>query len=117
MAAKKTTFNPAAVDADGDGLVQDGTEFERAVDAVSAVEASECADGCDDCDCEPEAAVEATSAPVVASEGTYVCADGDSYAGIAARHVPAGLTKHEYAMHLYNINAGKALAAGVEVKL
>jgi hypothetical protein len=28
---KKAEYNPSAIDADGDGLVQDGTEFERPV--------------------------------------------------------------------------------------
>jgi hypothetical protein len=56
--------------------------------------------------------------PVMASAPTsYVCVYGDTYPGIAARFKPAGLTKHQYAKHLFATNKGKALAAGVEVIL
>jgi len=37
MANKKTTYNPAPVDADGDGIVQEDTLFERPVKATTHV--------------------------------------------------------------------------------
>lgn len=108
MATKKNTYKPDAIDADGDGLVQDGTEFERPVGTELALE--------QDIDSE---AVEGTSETVtpVLHANTYVVADGDSYASLAAAFCPLGMPKHDYAVYLYEINRGKRLNPGVEVIL
>lgn len=55
--------------------------------------------------------------PVVAPAGGYIVLEGDSYASIADKHKPAKMTKHDYAVELYEKNGGKALAAGVIVNL
>ena len=63
-----------------------------------------------------EAPVEVTEVAVAAA-GTVIATEADTYASIAAAHKPAKLTKHEYAVALYELNGGKALAAGVTVTL
>lgn len=116
MATKKNTYKPTAKDGDGDGIVQDGTEFERPAD---------CAD-CTDCEsCEPQAEntpSEALEAPSEATKSagkvkTYTAKDGDSYALIAELYPVAGMTKHERAMQLWRDHGGVRLKDGVEVKL
>ena len=47
----------------------------------------------------------------------HVVVSGDSYASIAAMHVPAGMSKHAYAQKLFSLNSGKTLLPGNEVKL
>jgi hypothetical protein len=47
----------------------------------------------------------------------HVVESGDSYASIAAMHVPAGITKHTYAQKLFSLNNGKTLLPGSVVKL
>lgn len=59
-------------------------------------------------------------APVVVdpvTSGTYVAVDGDTYSAIAGKLKPQGMTKHEYAMKLYELNAGKQVVAGMIVRL
>lgn len=75
--------------------------------------------GKDECESCPildvaDVAPEPVAAPVAK---TYVAADGDTYASVAAKHKPLGTTKHEYAKRLFELNQGKALAAGTEVVL
>jgi hypothetical protein len=57
-----TEFNPEAIDGDGDGLVQEGTEFERPVEEIQ----------------EP-------AVPEKAPKGFLFALDGDNYAVIADR--------------------------------
>lgn len=99
MASKKSTFNPKPIDADGDGIVQEGTDFERPVEPEFATEAE---------------FVAAVAEPVVAPT-TYRVVDGDSFASIADRFLPAGKTKHEYASELFVKNG--ALRVGAEIRL
>lgn len=47
---------------------------------------------------------------------SYIAQDGDSYASIAARFKPTGMTKHAYAVHLSSVNSG-SLRPGAEIKL
>ena len=54
-------------------------------------------------------------APVAA--GTYLAVDGDSYPAIAGKFKPVGMTKHEYAVKLFELNGGKQVVAGMIVKL
>jgi Tfp pilus assembly protein FimV len=58
-------------------------------------------------------------APVKAAPAkpeTYVAVDGDTFASIAARFKPEGISKHGYAVHLSLLNSG-TLRPGSEVKL
>jgi len=55
-------------------------------------------------------------APVV-TPSVHIVADGETYASIAGMYKPAGITKHEYAKHLFAVNKGKALNIGTEVFL
>jgi LysM repeat protein len=113
MANKKpAAFNPDAKDLDGDGMVQEGTEFERPV--ACACPAGECA--CDNSECEPEPTPEPATAEAPAAK-TYTAKDGDTYASIAAAHKPAGTNAFDYAQALYEWNNAKPLRAGVEVTL
>lgn len=116
MANKK--FKPDAVDADGDGIVQEGTDWERPVDCC----------GKDECeDCPVEAVVLERLADLAdkvvdveltdLAPETYVAKDGDTYASIAAAHKPAGVSSFEYAKRLLEANGGRTLAPGVEVRL
>ena len=117
MANKKpATFNPDAKDLDGDGMVQEGTEFERPVGDECACPAGECA--CDNCECAPEPTPE--PAPVTTTTPAakaYTAKDGDTYASIAAAHKPAGTKAFDYAQALYELNNAKPIRAGVEVAL
>lgn len=55
--------------------------------------------------------------PVVATPTVYLAVEGDSYASIAAKLATGTLTKFEYAKWLYDLNGGKSLSEGTEVKL
>lgn len=109
--AKKNSYNPNPIDADGDGIVQEGTEFERPVEIEVSDEAeimhtlSE--------------ALEDTVETTIPLEGVkvYVAQDGDSYASVASQFLPEGMKKHEYATKLWREHGGRALKAGVEVRL
>lgn len=91
---------------------------------------------CDECtDCEVKCAdiVEALDerAPVVtfkledakevadllAGPTLHIVDEGDTYASIAARWCPIGMTKHEYATLLVQKNQGAVLSAGTRIKL
>ena len=48
---------------------------------------------------------------------SYVAVDGDTYPSIAGKFKPNGMTKHEYAMKLVEINRGVSVRAGMIVKL
>ena len=85
MTAKKKTYVPKvegyvpeAIDADGDGLVQDGTEFERPVETEL-----------------PE---------FVEVIETHVVAEGENVLTIAEKYKPEGMTRRAYAAVLYAKN-------------
>lgn len=112
MATKKTTFNPDAIDADGDGIVQEGTEFERPLGQCCAK------DECEECPFdEPEVVEVVAEIPSAPTGKTYTAKDGDTYASIAAAHKPAGVKSFDYAQTLYEANNAKPIRAGVEVTL
>jgi Tfp pilus assembly protein FimV len=62
---------------------------------------------------------EATGEPetVELKPKTYTAKDGDTYASISASKKPKRLSRHEYATHLYKINKGATVRAGLVVKL
>lgn len=100
--SKPKTYIPQAVDADGDGLVQDGTEFERPVDT----ELTE------------EELIEALLESVVvvnASSETYTVQDGENIQSIAEKFKPEGMSRQGYAKHLFKVNG--YISAGKEIKL
>ena len=115
MATKKTTYKPDAIDGDGDGIVQEGTEFEREVGTdlpeatvSEAIEPELVVE-------EPEAVLETPKPPV--DGNVWVADEAVSYAVLAARFLPEGMKKHDYAKQLYAINKGKTILPGTEVKL
>lgn len=57
--------------------------------------------------------------PVVVPEPVriHVVKAGDTYPGIAGLYKPTGVSKHEYALHLFELNKGKTLTIGTEVSL
>lgn len=57
------------------------------------------------------------SAEITIPAGTYMAVDGDSYASIADKFKPAKMSKHEYAVELFEKNAGKTLDAGIIITL
>ena len=97
MTAKKRTpkpaYVPAALDGDGDGLVQDGTEFERPVDTEFQVTLCE----------EPEE-LEVFEPVEVPNPGTHKVLEGENILSIAERYLPEGMTRKEYAEQLYAAN-------------
>lgn len=111
MTKKKSEFIEEAIDGDGDGLVQDGTEFERQAECCGK-------DECEDCPFDVPKAVEILAYPTPASNpGVYVAEAGDTYASLGKKFAPAGVTGFEHAKHLFAVNGGKPLAAGTEVIL
>lgn len=84
-------LNPEAKDGDIDGLIQDGTEFER-------LESSHPSMG----NLEPK---------------TAIVTDDDTYPSLAAKNPVKGLTRHERAVQLLTLNGGKALIPGDLIKL
>jgi len=115
MASKKPTYKPDAIDADGDGIVQEGTEFERLVDETLPEAAL-------DEPAEPELLLEEPEAvletPKPSVDGNVWVADEIvSYAVLADRFLPDGWKKHDYAKHLYEINRARTILPGTEVKL
>lgn len=117
--ANKKNYNPTAKDGDGDGLVQDGTQWERPLaeqlnDITYALD-----ELADDIAETPLASVEMPVETTTPTERprTYVVKAGDSYASIAKAHKPASMTGFEYAKDLLTANSGKALRPGVEIIL
>lgn len=98
----KPKYVPQAVDADGDGLVQEGTEFERPVDTEFT----------------EEQLIEALQEPGVevwVSTDTYIVQEGENIQSIAEKFKPEGMTRQEYAKHLFKVNGYPH--AGKEIKL
>lgn len=106
--AKKSEFNPTPLDADNDGLVQEGTEFERLAVPEFASESDFKA-------AIAEPAVEGLkpSSKVIRS---YAVVEGDSWASVASKTLPAGKSKHEWAKELLakhgNLTVGKVIEIG-----
>ena len=94
MSAKKSRnytpkgYIPEAIDGDGDGLVQDGTEFERPVGTELSFE---------------EPAEEFVPAPV-AHPGTHTVLEGENIQTIAELYKPEGMTRQDYAKELFAKN-------------
>lgn len=105
MTKRKAEFKPEATDGDQDGYVQDGTIYERPVEAETLDTPSE--------------ALEGTSEPSTPVQGQShaTASEGDSYASLAAQFLPAGMTKHDYAVELYKKNGEVSLRAGMTIKL
>lgn len=98
MTAKKraprpVTYVPNAVDGDGDGMVQDGTEFERpfGTEFTYQVTLSE----------EPELSLEVID---TAKPGTHKVLEGENILTIAELYLPEGMTRKDYAAQLYAAN-------------
>jgi hypothetical protein len=53
----------------------------------------------------------------VAPVEDYTVVEGDTYPSIAAVLKPAGMTTHQYAQRLVELNSGSQLSAGVTIKL
>lgn len=101
MSKRKATYVPKAIDADGDGLVQDGTEFERPVGTELEAELIEEI---------PEETFIHSAAPE-----THTVLEGENIQAIAERYKPAGMTRNEYAAQLHKVNGD--FTTGKVVKL
>lgn len=67
---------------------------------------------CDDCP-----VVEVAPKIETLSGRFYTAVEGDSYASIAAKHKPAGISTHAHATTLFALNGGKTVTAGTIIKL
>jgi hypothetical protein len=77
-------YAPEALDGDGDGLVQDGTEFERPVGT------------------EFDWAVEETFEPKLAENPKiYKLGEGENIQTVAEKFKPEGMTRQDYARALF----------------
>lgn len=104
MSKRKATYVPKAIDADGDGLVQDGTEFERPVGTeLTADELIE--------------VIEEMTETFIhsAAPKTHTVLEGENIQAIAERYKPAGMTRSEYAAQLHRVNGD--ITPGKVVKL
>ena len=86
-----------AKDGDEDGMVQDGTEFERPVGTEFFAE-------------ELEKVNEPVTAPT-----THTLQEGENILSVAAKYLPEGKTRKEYARELYALNGD--LSVGKVVRL
>ena len=102
MASKKNGYVPNAVDADGDGMVQDGTEFERPVGTELAGELE---------DFTPVVVVKPTKAD------THTVTEGQNWQTIAALYAPANERRQDYAKKLFDANGVKDLRAGMVITI
>jgi hypothetical protein len=87
--SKPRTYVANPIDADNDGIVQEGTEFERPVE----------------------------TAPVeLAAPTHHIVTDGQNIQTIAAMYKPDGMTRNEYAALLFKLNGdvswGKVIRLG-----
>lgn len=64
---------------------------------------------------EPVVVVEPILAPK--STDSYFAVDGDSYASIAAKFNKGSVSNFQYAKRLLDLNGGKSIASGTEVRL
>lgn len=94
--SKKAEYKEDAYDGDNDGLVQDGTEFERP-ESIEVVES-------------PVEAVEARSE-------VYSVVYGDTYPSIAEKFPKAGLTNYQRSKELRSLNKNAILTGGRVIKL
>lgn len=98
----KPKYVPKAVDADGDGLVQEGTGFERPVDTEFTEE-------------ELIEALQEPEVEVYVSVDTYIVQEGENIQSIAEKFKPEDMTRQDYAKHLFKLNGYPH--AGKEIKL
>lgn len=89
---KPKGYKPNAIDGDGDGFVQDGTEFERPVGTELHFDEPE-----------PTQPVEVVVAPVKSAD-SHTVAEGENIQAVAAKYLPAGMTRQAYARKLYQLN-------------
>ena len=98
MSAKKSRnytpkgYIPEARDGDGDGLVQDGTEFERPVGTEWTFE-----------EVTEEPAEEPVEIPVE-NPGLHTVQEGENIQTIAELYKPEGMTRQDYAKELFAKN-------------
>lgn len=86
-----------ANDGDGDGMVQDGTEFERPVGTEFF-------------------AVELEQVPeLVSTPTTHTLQEGENILTVAAKYLPEGKSRKDYASELYALNGD--LSVGKVVRL
>lgn len=91
-------YVPQAVDGDNDGMVQDGTEFERPVGT------------------ELDEFVEVVEESITITQpGTYLVAGGENIQTVAAKFLPEGMTRNQYAKKLFALNG--QISPGQVVKL
>jgi hypothetical protein len=115
--SRKRTYKPEARDGDGDGLVQDGTVFERPIGTeLTADEISERLNE------QPEQpptgpAIDSEAIPAPEQPNTHIAENGDSYALLADRYPVHGLTKHQRATELFHINNASKIVPGNIIKL
>ena len=95
--AKKTNFIPAPIDADGDGIVQEGTEFERPAEPV-ITEWLE------------------TPIKVERPATSHVVAEGENWQSIAALYCGTE-RRQDYARRLFAANLIGDLHVGAVLKL
>lgn len=86
----KATYKPKATDGDGDGFVQDGTDFERPLEEVEEY---------------------------VPVPGYGEVLEGDTYPALADRYPKSGLTKYQRALELLALNGGRNLRPGATINL
>ena len=101
-APKPAAYVPNAIDADGDGLVQDGTEFERPVGTEWEYQHT-----LSEADLkQPEQLQEPEVAQVLETlePGTHKVLEGENILTIAERYLPEGMTRKDYAAQLYATN-------------
>jgi len=100
-APKPAAYVPNAIDADGDGLVQDGTEFERPVGTEIDYQVTRSY-----ADLEPEQLAELEVVEIVEAlePGTHKVLEGENILTIAERYLPEGMTRKNYAAQLYAAN-------------
>jgi hypothetical protein len=101
-APKPAAYVPNAIDADGDGLVQDGTEFERPVGTEIDYQVTLSEDDLE----QPEELEELEVVQVVETPepGTHKVLEGENILTIAERYLPEGMTRKDYAAQLYAAN-------------
>lgn len=110
--AKKTNISSVSIDSIEDEIIDDSVVE---VDDVTIEVVADDADAADVVADEPVAAVEAPKPSNGAT--THIVADGDTYAALGAIYAPNGVSGHEHAQALYDLNGGKALVIGSEIRL
>jgi hypothetical protein len=113
------TYKPDARDGDKDGLVQDGTIFERPV-GVEFTEAEIAALLGKTIEAEEhENSPESESQTVTPARhaNTHTVVNGDSYASLADQYPVKGKSKHDRATELFRLNNARKLIPGTVINL